>query len=325
MTASQQEPRPASAPAPAAESAPAHPALVSVILAAKDAADTIDAQLEALAGQTYAGPWELVFVDDGSSDETLAIVGAWRERLPHVRALSVPRRVCSTSSRRRPARRERTVTRARNRAVEHSHGELLLFCDADDIVGEAWIERMVDGLRRYPAVGGRIERWRLNDQTAVAVRPPKGDQLLDGTFGFLLYPMGANCGMRRDAWSQLGGFVDSYDSSEDVELFWRAQLAGYELGYVHDAVVHYRLRTSLCGMAAQAYSFGRSHPRLYRDFSRFGMPRSSARAALRECAWLAAHVRSLARNRSGRAVWLSRLALRLGRIVGSAQNRVIYL
>ncbi|MEA2182308.1 MAG: hypothetical protein QOF69_1493 [Solirubrobacteraceae bacterium] len=108
----------------------------------------------------------------------------------------------------RPSAASRTSTEPTLSLHASSGGELLLFCDADDIVGEAWIERMVDGLRRYPAAGGRIERWRRNDQTAVAVRPPKGDQLLDGTFGFLLYPMGANCGMRRDAWSQLGGFVD---------------------------------------------------------------------------------------------------------------------
>lgn len=139
-------------------------------------------------------------------------------------------------------------------------------------------------------------------------------------------PMGANCGMRRDAWQRLGGFAESYVvASEDVELFWRAQLEGYEIGYAAGAVVHYRLPDSVRGLARQAFAYGRSHPRLYRDFARFGMPRSAPRAVLRQWAWLASHPLSIARGRGARGLWLSRLALRLGRLAGSIQNRVVYL
>jgi GT2 family glycosyltransferase len=166
----------------------------------------------------------------------------------------------------------------------------------------------------------------LNDEAARAARPGRPDRLSDGGFAFLPYPIGANSGLRRDVWDRLGGFRESYDgSSEDVELFWRVQLAGCALGYVSDAVVHYRLRASVLGMAEQAYIRGRSHARLYRDFAPFGMPRSSLRSVLREWAWLATHTPNLARDRNVRAVWASRLALRVGRIVGSGQNRVIYL
>jgi GT2 family glycosyltransferase len=138
--------------------------------------------------------------------------------------------------------------------------------------------------------------------------------------------MGANCGMRRDAWQRLGGFAEGYVvASEDVELFWRAQLEGYEMGYAAGAAVHYRLPDSVRGLARQAFAYGRSHPRLYRDFTRFGMPRSAPRGVLRQWAWLASHPLSIARGRGARGLWLSRLALRLGRLAGSIQNRVVYL
>ncbi|HEV7806420.1 MAG TPA: glycosyltransferase [Solirubrobacteraceae bacterium] len=300
-------------------------ALVSVILAARNAASTIGAQLEALAGQTYDGSWELVFIDDGSQDRTRVIVEDWRERLPRLLSLVSPCRVAPTAPARRGRGLERTVSTARNHGVAHSGGDLLLFCDADDVVDPAWIEHLVDGLLEHPAVGGQIERERLSTLTALAVRPPKGSRLLDGGFGFLRYPMGANCGMRRDVWTALDGFAESYDNSEDVELFWRAQLAGYELGYVHDAVVHYRLRSDARAMAVQAYFFGRSHPRLFRDFRASGMPRSSVPAAVREWRWLARHVCGNLRDEHARARRLSRLALRLGRLVGSVRNRVLYL
>ena len=147
--------------------------LASVILAARNAAPTIEAQLEELARQTFRGSWELVFVDDGSHDATPEVVEAWRDRLPALRTLAAP----GPSTAGRP---ERTVTRARNHAVAHSSGELLLFCDADDVVGDAWVERMVDGLRTHPAVGGQIERERLSSAVALDVRPSKGPRLLDG-------------------------------------------------------------------------------------------------------------------------------------------------
>jgi glycosyltransferase involved in cell wall biosynthesis len=292
--------------------------LVSVILAARDAAATIDAQLEALARQTFADPWELMFVDDGSRDATPEVVGAWRDRIPALRMLAAP-------GPRTPRRRERTVSRARNHAVAHSSGELLLFCDADDVVADNWIERMAEGLRAHPAVGGQIERERLSSDIALVVRPSKGPSLLDGGFGFLGYPMGANCGLRRDAWTAIGGFTEDYENSEDVDLFWRTQLAGYELAYVHDAIVHYRLRSTPGANAAQQYSFGVSHPRLYRDFAPAGMPRSSVRAALGEWIRFARDARRAARDGDVRARWLSRLALRAGRVVGSARNGVLYL
>ncbi|MDX6536902.1 MAG: hypothetical protein QOD37_1243 [Gaiellales bacterium] len=287
---------------------------MSVVLAARDSAQTISAQLEALAGQTYAGPWELVVVDDGSSDETLTIARAWERRLPALRAIARARNHDVLHG----------CGRARNDGVRHSRGELLLFCDADDIADREWIERMVDGLRRYPAVGGRIERRLLNDDAALAARPERRVGLLDGGFGFLQYPMGANCAMRREVWDRLGGFDESYSCAEDVELFWRIQLHGFELGFSADAVVHYSMPDGPRALARQAYSYGLGHPRLYRDFARHGMP-ASTRNAAREWAWLATHSHHLARGREARARWLWRFGMRLGRLRGSAQNRVVHL
>ena len=62
-------------------------ALVSVVMPVRDAADTIAEQLEALSRQTYAGSWELIISDNGSSDETLKIVESWASRFRQVRVV----------------------------------------------------------------------------------------------------------------------------------------------------------------------------------------------------------------------------------------------
>ncbi|MGH3801946.1 MAG: glycosyltransferase family 2 protein, partial [Pseudonocardiaceae bacterium] len=160
---------------------------------------------------------------------------------------------------------------------------------------------------------------------SVAARPGTTTSLLD-SFSFLPYPLTANCGMRREVWAELAGFDERYHyGSDDVAFFWRAQLAGYEVGFAPDAVVHYRLRSNISGMARQYYIYGKTHTMLYRDFATAGMPRLTLAELCREWGWLARHVPNLYRSRAQRAVWLTRFALRIGRIVGSMQNRVVYL
>jgi glycosyltransferase involved in cell wall biosynthesis len=284
---------------------------VSVVIPAYNAAATIDQQLEGLARQTYEGPWEVVVADNGSRDETAVIAHRWAEQIPRLSVVDAADRS--------------GVSHARNVGCRATGSELLLFCDADDVVDSGWIAAMVAGLRHHPTVGGRIDRTLLNDPVSVAARPGTATSLLD-SFGFLPYPLTANCGIRREVWTELGGFDERYHyGSDDVAFFWRAQLAGYEVGYVPEAVVHYRLRSNIVDMARQYYTYGMTHTMLYRDFAAAGMPRLALAELRREWGWLVRHVPDLYRSRAQRAVWVTRLAMRTGRISGSIHNRVVYL
>jgi glycosyltransferase involved in cell wall biosynthesis len=286
--------------------------LVSVIIPARNAAATIEAQLEALRQQTYPGPWEIVIVDNGSTDGTERLVRAWQKRLPQLRLANAPQ--------------ARGVNYARNIGCRSSRGALLLFCDADDIVAANWVAAMVEGLQDYDAVGGQLERVSLNNPVAVAARPPKWTSTLPDAFSFLPYAFAANCGVRKKVWLALNGFDPGYPyGSDDVEFFWRVQLAGYKVGFIPDAVVHYRLRTTIPSMARQYYHYGKSHTQLYRDFAAYGMPPSRFKESWKEWRWLATHSFDLCRSQTARGIWLTKLALRLGRIIGSIRNRTLYL
>ncbi|MGW6916351.1 glycosyltransferase [Kitasatospora sp. NPDC054939] len=286
--------------------------LVSVVMPARNAEATIAEQLDALARQSYPDRWELLVVENGSTDRTRALLDTWRQRLPRLRIVD--------------AAGPGGVNRARNLGCRHARGELVLCCDADDVAAPDWITAMVDALRTSRAVGGALERRRLNGHPALAARPPKqADALLD-TFAFLPYPAGANCGFHKDLWQHLGGFDEDYRyGSDDVEFFWRAQLAGHPLAFAPRAVVHYRLRDDPRAIARQLYRYGRSHPQLYRDFAPHGMPRS--RPADIAAAWwdTLRHTPDLLGPPDHRAAWLARAALRAGRLVGSLRHRRCYL
>ncbi|MGE7436338.1 glycosyltransferase [Kitasatospora sp. NPDC001175] len=285
---------------------------VSVVIPARNAAATIASQLAALWRQTYPGPWEVVVVDNGSHDGTGEVLRSWQLRMPQLKVVSAPA--------------SGGANHARNIGCRHARGELVLCCDADDLVAPDWMTAMVETLRTSPAVGGSMERRMLNGSVALAARPPRGaDRLLD-TFGFLPYPLGANCGFHKELWRRLGGFDESYRyGSDDVEFFWRAQLAGYRLDFAPDAVVHYRLRAEPRAIVHQQYRYGRSHAKLYRDFGPHGMPRSRPAEAARAWWGLLLHARDLAASPESRGAWLAVLALRAGRIAGTLRHRRRYL
>jgi glycosyltransferase involved in cell wall biosynthesis len=286
--------------------------IVSVIVPARNAAATLGRQLDALAAQDHTGPWEVVVVDDGSSDGTAEVAESRRSALPALRVVR--------------AEGSGGVNRARNIGCRHSRGRLLLFCDADDLVTPGWMSALVRSLETAAAAGGALERRSLNSAAALAARPPAAVPGLADSFGFLPYPWGANCAVRREVWERLDGFDPAYTyGSDDVEFFWRAQLSGVALVFVPDAVVFYQLRDRPRDMARQYFRYGRSHGMLYRRFAAAGMPRSSLAGACREWARLLLHAADLFRSDTARARWLVRAALRAGRIAGSLRHRVRYL
>lgn len=287
------------------------PALVSVVVPARNAAATVADQLDALSRQTYRGHWEVIVVDNASADGTAVIAERWRAWLPKLKVVN--------------ASEARGAGYARNVGVELSSGELVLFCDADDVVDDGWLAAMTQALQSSPTVGGSIEREALNDAAAIAARPGSPGSM-HNTLGFLPFPLTANCGLRKYVWSALGGFSLRFAyGSDDVDFFWRAQLLGYECAYVPDSVVYYRLRASDRARARQIFEYGRSHPRLFRMFEDHGMPRTPLANVLCEWWWLASHPHDLLRSPERRAVWITKCSLRLGRFVGSLQNRIVYL
>jgi glycosyltransferase involved in cell wall biosynthesis len=287
------------------------PVDVSVVLPVRNGGATLGGQLAALAAQDFDGRWEVVLVDNGSTDGTRALAEQWRHRLPGFLI--------------HPEPGARGANHARNVGCRVATAGRIAFCDHDDVADPGWLTALMRGLDEHPAVGGFLERESLNDPAVVATRPQRAG-LRDGGFGFLPYPLTANCAVHREVWERLGGFDEAFRyGSDDVEFFWRAQLAGFGLGYVPYAVMHYRLRPDLPRMARQYYDYGRSHPMLFRRFATAGMPPSRWRSGTRGWLGLAAGLPRLAGTRRSRAMWVTRAAMAYGRIVGSARHRVLYL
>ena len=286
------------------------PAKVSVVIPSRNAAKLLPTQLAALERQTYEDDWEVIVVDNGSTDNTSAVALSWSDRLPLrvVHALE-------TSG----------VSYARNVGIRAADGELVAICDSDDEVSSHWLTSIVDASLHADAVGGSTETSKLNTPTTLSWNLSSSDLLPMRPGGFLPTALGCNLAIWTDVFAALGGFDESYMSGGDeVEFCWRLQLTGYRLGFSQEAVVHYRLRDDVRSLARQFYNYGRGGARLYHDFRSDGMRRGSLRDAVRAWASLAIHLPDVARGPSLRGNWVRAAAMRMGKAVGSIEHRTVY-
>jgi GT2 family glycosyltransferase len=286
----------------------APPSLVSVILPMRNAEQTLAEQLDALSRQTYTGAWELLVADNGSSDRSREIALAYVDRIPGLRVLDASERI--------------GAAHARNIAAGEARGDVLAFCDSDDIAEPDWLEAIADAMTGNHFVGGRLVYTQLNP----GQRPSVVDQDdLEVHLGYLPAASSSNMAMSRALFEELGGFDESYASyGEDTDLSWRAQLAGYPLVYAKDAVVVWRSKASTQDWLRQVYRTGRMDARLYRDYRGAGLRRSRVLPLLRTGAWIVLHAPRLVRDEGFRARWLQWLAYRGGRLRGSVAYRVLF-
>lgn len=270
---------------------------------------TITEQLDALAVQDFDGDWELLVVDNGCTDSTVAIVEARND---------VPVSVVD-------ARHRAGINVARNAGLATAVGELVLFCDADDRVGPRWITAMAEAARDAHVLGGRVDEHSLNAATTPG-RPPIPVDRLPVALGFLPFAMGANCGAWREVLEALGGWDEGfYGGNDDVDLSFRAQLAGYQVTFVPDAVVAYRHREGFGPLFRQFRGYGRMDPRLYARYRDAGLERPSLRSVLRRWARLSLLSPLALVDPVRRGRWSYQMGYTIGRVEGSLRDRVLYL
>jgi glycosyltransferase involved in cell wall biosynthesis len=285
---------------------------LSVIIPCYNAANTLSQQLEALAAQEWAQPWEVIVADNGSCDGSPQVARRYCGRVPGLR-------IVDASARRGGAF-------ARNVAARVAQGRLLAFVDADDVVAPGWVAAISAALAAQPFVASRFETERLNCHSWVsrARANPQADGLQRFSFPpYLLHAGGSGIGIWRALHEQVGGFDESMLRLMDTDYCFRVQQeCGVQLAFVPEAIVSIRYHNSLRGMFRQTRERAIYNIYLAERYRPKELPRKSLRAWYSfGRRWLRLG-RRLARVRSREqfAEWL-RL---LGWYVGLAQGSMKY-
>ncbi len=277
----------------------------TVVIAALDAADTIERQLAALAAQDAPFAFEVVVADNGSTDATRAIVADWQGRIPSLRLAD--------------ASAQRGAGFARNRGAAGSGASVIAFCDADDAVDPGWLAAIVPAAERSGLATGpvRLFEWTEDDHRRLRLEVP---------FGFLPTAPTANLAIRRDVFESLGGFTTAFAGAggEDADLCWRAQLAGAELALEPAASIRYHVRSTRRGRLERLWHYEQCNARLYVMFREHGMQRPSALVPLKRLGWVLTHPHLVVRDERVRDRVLGWLVAHTSRLVASIRLRTVF-
>ena len=191
--------------------------LVSVIVPAYNRADTIGATLDTITSQT-GWPFEIIVIDDGSSDDTAAIA---RRHAPQAR-------VFVQENQRRSA--------ARNNGARLAAGEFLYFFDSDDLMEPDAIARLAGCLASHPntavAYGSVLQ---FVDDPAIAVPrtwacDKSGDLLASQLEQPFLIPIMAL--VRKEWFERVSGMTTKLDYCEDYHFFLKLSALGAKYQYL---------------------------------------------------------------------------------------------
>lgn len=228
---------------------------VSVIVPVFNEESCIGACLDALLAQEYPGSkFEIIVVDNGSSDLTPAILSGYSNR---VKVLN---------------ERRRGAGAARNTGIAAASGEIVAFTDADGVAWRDWLVHLVAPLDDpgVGIVGGRI----LSLPPASAVEQ-YGELLTDhesSLGGQIPFAATCNWASRTDEIRAVGGFDPEFLRGQDSDLSLRMFLAGFGSRYQPAAVVYHRNEATFRGLFRQGFLHGmasvklaRKHASTYRE------------------------------------------------------------
>lgn len=201
---------------------------VSVVIPARNAAQTLAETLDSLLQQTFTD-WEALVVDDGSTDQTVEVVERY-----------------AASDRRFSLLPEAGVgaAGARNAGISAAQYRYLLFLDADDWLLPSHLDRLISALREDSLLDVAVCGWAHVTPAREFVFEQR-----DGDCGDLFKAHAQYCYslihtylLDRAVVEEAGGFDTDFETCEDWDLFQRIARAGARFGRVADILAAYRMR-----------------------------------------------------------------------------------
>jgi GT2 family glycosyltransferase len=208
--------------------------------------------LEALRRQSYSR-LEVVLVDNGSTDGSLELLA---RDYPEVRVLALGQNL--------------GLTGGNNAGFRAAEGEVLVSLNNDTEADATFVEALVGALLDHPEAGMAAAKMLLFDRRDVIHSAGDGygvdgipfnrgvwehDQGQYDEPGWIFGGCGGAVAYRRALLNQVGPFDESFFMyCEDVDLNWRAQLAGWGCWYTPKAVVYHKLSATGGGTVASFYT-----------------------------------------------------------------------
>jgi GT2 family glycosyltransferase len=225
-------------------------ALISIVIPTWNGAQHLAVCFNALRRQTLPA-YEIILVDNASTDNTRELV---ERDYPEVRYIQLPE--------------NRLFSGACNVGMRSARGEFIALLNNDTEADENWLANVAHTFRSHPDAGFVASKLRLFDQRDrlhsagdfYSLRGVPGNrgvwQTDKGQFDddYVFGACGAASVYRREMLDKIGLLDEVFAfSCEDVDLSWRAQLAGYKCAFAHDAIVYHKISATGGGILNSYY------------------------------------------------------------------------
>jgi len=209
---------------------------VSIVVCTRNRAALLRGALASLYDLATEGEfsYEIVVVDNGSSDETPQVIAAAMQECKH------PLRGVRES--------QTGIVAARNRGLAAARGRWIAFFDDDQLADWHWLAELFRGTveKNCRVVGGSVQLAlpaECKRELDPAVQRLLGESVASDEplrYGGRHAPGGGNLMVERNVFDQVGRFETAIDGrGEDADLFFRIERAGIEAWYFPTAVVHH--------------------------------------------------------------------------------------
>jgi O-antigen biosynthesis protein len=222
---------------------------ISVVVCTYNGARTLAPCLDALLKLNYPD-YEVIVVNDGSSDDTTSIAARY------------PFQLISTSN--------EGLSNARNRGAVAATGEIVAYIDDDAMADTDWLLHIAESFRNpaYAAVGGPniapLTSCFMADCVDHAPGSPTHVLFTDREAEHI---PGCNFTIRRDLLLRMGGFDPRFRAAgDDVDLCWRLEEMGWKIGFNGAAMVWHHRRSTLASYLKQQTGYGKAEALLERKW-----------------------------------------------------------
>jgi len=215
---------------------------VSFVVPVYNGATTLDATLRSILAQDDGRPVEVVVVDDGSTDESPALLARWAAD-PRVRVAQGEGRGAAA---------------ALNLGCAVARHPVVAQVDQDVILSPGWL-RLLTAALATPGVGavqGRYVPGSRGDLFTRVMALDLADRYDRIAGGPVDHVCTGNAVYRAEALRQTGGFDESLGYGYDNDLSYRLIRAGWRLRFEPDATSEHRWREGLGGYVRQQFGFG---------------------------------------------------------------------
>lgn len=226
---------------------------VSVVTPVYNDPEGIRMTLESVTDQTYPEEaYEILAVDNNSDDGTRAVIEEYCEFYPDLVHLAVENETQGQSA-------------ALNKGIQHAHGSLIAFIDADMTVERTWLENITKAMSEHD-----VEYMGCG----VDIYIPEGDETYTARYnknsGFPMeeyiknsHFVGSGClVVTRKLINEVGPFNAKLDFSFDKEFGNRVHAAGFEQHFESDIVMSHPARSSLRALLSKSIRTGRGNTHL---------------------------------------------------------------